>query len=275
MTFKASRPQYPHSDHEPGREKYVTISVDDGDVLDLRTAELLNRYGLKATFYVPGTNDERPVMNSGQMRQIDAEFEIGSHTLNHARLIGLPPLVSWREISDGKKALEDILSHEVISFCYPGGKFNRRVATQVAQAGFLAARTCMYFLNDFPPTPYVWGVSTYANTYPTYVQFRHCLLEQNYAGAYNYVAKFRTHTAWASQFLCALEDVSYNGGIAHLYFHSWEIDENGEWDELENLLKAIAEYSLTPVTNGYLFRRWRERRGLVSSAPQPLTALHL
>jgi peptidoglycan/xylan/chitin deacetylase (PgdA/CDA1 family) len=274
MTFKAPQPQS-YSGHERDRERYVTISVDDGDVLDLRTADLLNKHGLKATFYVPGTNEERPVMDPEQMREIDAQFEIGSHTLNHARLIGLPPLESWREISDGKKALEEILGHQVVSFCYPGGKFNRRIAIQVAQAGFLAARTCMYFLNDFPQTPYVWGISTYANTYPTYVQFRHCLLEQNFAGAYNYVAKFRAHTAWASQFLCALEDVSRNGGIAHLYFHSWEIDENGEWDELENLLKAIAEYPLTPVTNGYLFRQWRERRGLVSSAPQGLSALHL
>lgn len=253
----------------------MTISVDDGDVLDLRTAELLNKHGLKATFYVPGTNDERPVMNSGQLREIDAQFEIGSHTLNHVRLIGLTPHAAWREISDGKKALEEILGHEVVSFCYPGGKFNRRVATLVAQAGFLAGRTCRYFANDFPESPFCWDISTYANTFPAYVQIRHCLLERNYAGAYNYITKFQARTPWALQFLRALEDVSRNGGIAHLYFHSWEIDENGEWGELENLLKAIAQYSLTPVTNGYLFRQWRERRGLVNSVPQALSAMHL
>jgi hypothetical protein len=70
---------------------------------------------------------------------------------------------------------------------------------------------------------------------------------------------------WAAQFICALEDVSREGGIAHLYFHSWEIDQNGEWDDLEGLFKAIARYSLTPVTNGFLYRRWHEKRGLVSS----------
>jgi len=59
-----------------------------------------------------------------------------------------------------------------------------------------------------------------------------------------------------AQFVCALEDVSRHGGIAHLYFHSWEIDDNGEWDELESLFKTIRQYPLTPVTNGFLYRRW-------------------
>ena len=32
------------------KEKYVTISVDDGHPTDLRTVDLLHKYGLKATF---------------------------------------------------------------------------------------------------------------------------------------------------------------------------------------------------------------------------------
>ena len=153
----------------------------------------------------------------------------------------------------------------MVSFCYPGGKFNRRVEKQVAEAGFLAGRTCRYFLNDYPKNPFSWDISTYANTYPAYVQVRHCFLEYNFAGAYKYLTTFKARVPWAAQFICALEDVSRNGGMAHLYFHSWEIDQNGEWDVLESLFKAIGQYSLTPVTNGYLYRRWHEKRGLVSS----------
>jgi peptidoglycan-N-acetylglucosamine deacetylase len=245
-------------------EKYITISVDDGHPTDLRTVDLLHKYGLKGTFYIPGINHERVLISASQARDIDRYFEVGSHSLNHIRLTGLPPERARQEILDGKKFSEDTVGHEVISFCYPGGKFNRRLATQVAEAGFLAGRTCRYFLNEFPKDPYYWDISTYANTYPAYIQVRHCLLEMNFKGAYKYVTTFRLRTGWAAQFMCAMEEVSRRGGVAHLYFHSWEIDENGEWDELENLFKVVARYSLTPVTNGYLYRRWHEKRGLVS-----------
>lgn len=264
MTNQQLGQQQPAGAPSTTKEKYVTISVDDGHPSDLRTVDLLQRYGLQATFYIPGANAERPVMKPSEIREVDRHFEVGGHTLNHLRLTWIPPDHGWREIYDGKKSMEDILGHEVVSFCYPGGKFNRRVARQVAEAGFLAARTCMYFLNDFPANPFYWGISTYANTYPAYVQIRHCLLEYNFAGAYNYVTKFKARTAWAAQFMSALEQVSRDGGMAHLYFHSWEIDQNGQWDELESVLKAVAEHSLTPVSNGYLYRRWHEKRGLAA-----------
>lgn len=256
------------------REKYVTISVDDGHPTDLRTVDLLHKYGLTATFYIPGVNDERIIMEPAKIREIDRQFEVGSHSLNHIRLTKLSPERAWQEIVDGKKFSEDTLGHEVIAFCYPGGKFNRRLEAQVREAGFLAGRTCRYFVNDFPKNPFLWDISTYANTYPSYVQLRHCLLEQNFNGAYKYITTFKSVVPWVAQFVCALEDVSRNGGMAHLYFHSWEIDQNGEWDKLESLFKTIAQYNLTPVTNGYLFRRWHEKFGqvrtpeLVSSTPR-------
>jgi peptidoglycan/xylan/chitin deacetylase (PgdA/CDA1 family) len=257
--------QEPQGDENSTKGKYVTISVDDGHPTDLRTVDLLHKYGLKATFYIPGANAERVVMKPSEVREIDRQFEVGSHTINHLRLTRLPAQEAWRQISDGKKLSEDTLGHEVVSFCYPGGKFNQRVEKQVAEAGFLAGRTCRYFLNDYPKNPFSWDISTYANTYPAYVQVRHCFLEYNFAGAYKYLTTFKARVPWAAQFICALEDVSRNGGMAHLYFHSWEIDQNGEWDVLESLFKAIGQYSLTPVTNGYLYRRWHEKRGLVSS----------
>jgi len=240
-------------------EKFVTISIDDGDDSDLRTVDLLHKYGLQATFYIPGSNEERQVMNARQIREIDQQFEIGSHTLHHVRLHNLPPQQAWQEIVDGKKFSEDAVGHEVVSFCYPGGKFTRQVARQVADAGFLGARTCRYFQNNFPNDPFFWDISTYANSYPSYVQLRHCLLEYNFGGAYKYLTTFRAEVPWVSQFKRALEDVSQNAGIAHLYFHSWEIGENNEWGELESVFKAIADYRLTPVTNGFLYRRWHEK----------------
>ncbi len=247
-------------------EKYVTISVDDGHPSDSRTVDLLHKYGLTATFYIPGKNHEREVMGLAQIRDIDRQFEVGSHTLSHIRLTLMSLAKAKQEILDGKRFSEDTLGHEVVAFCYPGGKYNRKIERFVEEAGFLAGRTCRYFLNDYPKDPFSWDISTYANTYPAYVQVRHCLLESNFSGAYRYLTTFKARVPWVGQFVCALDDVSRRGGMAHLYFHSWEIDQNREWDQLEGLFKTIAQYSdLKPVTNGFLYRRWHEKRAAVGS----------
>ena len=104
--------------------RYITISVDDGYPLDSRVADLLNKYGLQATFYIPASNPERPVMAPNQIRELSRQFEIGGHTYHHAGLKALPEEKAFAEICDGKKWLEDLLGQPVISFCYPQGKFN-------------------------------------------------------------------------------------------------------------------------------------------------------
>ena len=41
-----------------GAQIVFTCSIDDGHPLDFKTAELLDKHGLKATFYVPIKNRE-------------------------------------------------------------------------------------------------------------------------------------------------------------------------------------------------------------------------
>ncbi len=180
--------------------------------------------------------------------------------MNHVPLKSLPPAHAWSEINDGKLWLEDILGRGVISFCYPRGKFNSRVAGMVKEAGFLGARTCLLNLSKFPRDPFSWGVSTHAGAYTRLVQVRHALLEQNYVGARNYFYTYKGSTEWPRHFLYALDDVQARGGIAHLYLHSWEIADQGNWGELQFIFQSICERgNLTKVTNGALFEIWKGR----------------
>jgi hypothetical protein len=51
------------------------------------------------------------------------------------------------------------------------------------------------------------------------------------------------------------------GGIAHLYLHSWEIDQQSEWDKLRRVLREISTRpSVESVTNGKLFELWDGRK---------------
>jgi peptidoglycan/xylan/chitin deacetylase (PgdA/CDA1 family) len=242
------------------RPCFATVSVDDGHPADLKVLDLLTQYGVKATFYIPVRNAERPVMHRSEVRLLARHCEIGGHTLNHVRLTSLPERAVVREVVDGKKWLEDLLGAQIESFCYPGGKFDRQAAAIVKQAGFLGARTTMCHLTGFPVNPYLWGVSTHACRHSRIVHVRHAVLERNLEGLWSFFRLSKGLTDWERQFLCTVVHVERNGGIAHLYLHGWEIEQHGEWDKLERVLQVMSERkSLIKVTNGELFRLWQTR----------------
>ena len=242
--------------------RYVTISVDDGSPLDSRVADLLDKYGLQATFYIPACNPERPVMAPIQIRELARRFEIGGHTYHHAGLKSLPQEAAWAEISDGKKWLEDLLGQRTISFCYPQGKFNSSTPDLVKKAGFLGARTCLFNLHSFPRNPFLWGLSTHAFRHSRFIQLRHAAIEGNFAGMVNFLRTYNGTTDWQQHFFYALQYVERFGGIAHLYLHGWEIDETGQWDQLEAVLAATSQRSeFSKVPNGSLFQLWNTRNG--------------
>lgn len=245
-------------------QSYLTISIDDGHVTDLRAAELLQKLGLRATFYIPACNQERAVMSPSQIRQIAANFEVGSHSLHHRPLTHLSKQEAMLEINNGKEWLENLVGGAVIAFCYPQGKFDSGTIKLVKQAGFLGARTCMLNLSSFPKNPMLWGVSTQAYSHSVALQIRHALLEKNFHGVSSFVRIHRLARDWAKHFSHCVDFVERYGGVAHLYFHSWEIDELNQWSKLENVLESISKrHKLMRVSNGELFQLWHMRRRIV------------
>jgi peptidoglycan/xylan/chitin deacetylase (PgdA/CDA1 family) len=236
------------------RTGYITISVDDGHETDLRTADLLDEVGLRATFYIPATNPERAVMSPDEIRDIASRFEVGGHTFHHLPLTGFGAEESRREIVDGKTWLEDVAGSPIRAFCYPQGKFNPGLARQVEAAGFACGRTCQLNLTTPPGNPFMWGVSTQAFSHSRQIQIRHAAVERNWTGLANYARIFRGAVDWEDHFTRAVEHVASHGGIAHLFLHSWEIDEHRGWDKLRRLLVRVRDnFSLESVTNGELF----------------------
>lgn len=241
-------------------ERFFTVSIDDGAMTDFRAADLLDKFGLDGTFYIPATNPERPVLPADKIRELAARFEVGAHTMSHCTLTGLPRKQAWEEISASKSWLEDTSGKPVTSFCYPRGKFDANVAGLVKKAGFSGARTCFFNLHDFPRDPYLWGVSTHAFSHSRTIQLRHAALERNFSGLVNFMTVYGATRDWHKHFLLGLDHVEKHGGIAHLYLHSWEVDETGQWAQLESALSEMAtRASFKKVTNGALFELWRVR----------------
>lgn len=241
--------------------KFLTISVDDGHPIDHKSAELLNKYGLKATFYIPKINLERKVMEESDIKIIADSFEIGAHTYSHKPLWEIPENEMKKEVRNGKNWLEQLLGREITAFCYPRGKFNASIINAVRDSGFRGARTCMYNLNDFPKNPFLWGLSTHAHSHSKAIQIRHAILERNFKGLMDFFLIQKGSVDWVNQFKFAVEHVAENGGVAHLYLHSWEIEESNDWKRLEDLFRYLSEKrELRRVTNGELFIMYYDRK---------------
>ncbi len=146
----------------------VIFSFDDGYEDNFTNAfPILKKYGYTAIFYVPfnfietGRLADRDARETGDpesnrrlsWRQIEEllseRMEIGSHTMNHRRLVDMPDEEAWMEISESKWRLEEKLGTEIGSFCYPGGFFNERHVEMVIRAGYRSACTAAPGAIDF------------------------------------------------------------------------------------------------------------------------------
>lgn len=219
----------------------LTTSWDDGHPLDLRIAELLVKYGLRGTFYVPLRNS-RPTMSPAQIRELATSFEIGAHTVNHVRLTTVNENDARREIEDSKKQLEDLLGKPCIVFCFPGGYYSDVHVRMARDAGFSAARTVELLSLQTPrdaggikliPTT----IQAHPHRLGSYV--RNALKRFN-LNALGTLLLGRHAATWAELAGVLLQRAARAGGVFHLWGHSWEIDDNQQWEALEQTFATMS-----------------------------------
>jgi peptidoglycan/xylan/chitin deacetylase (PgdA/CDA1 family) len=130
----------------PGK---IWLTFDDGDVSSLAALEPLRTHGFRATQFlvagrIGGTNDwdrtGAPLMSESQVREwLAAGHAIGSHSMTHARLPTVAMETAREEIRASRQRLEDLFGVPVETFAYPWGAWNRRLADEVAAAGYRTA----------------------------------------------------------------------------------------------------------------------------------------
>jgi peptidoglycan/xylan/chitin deacetylase (PgdA/CDA1 family) len=224
----------------------LTTSWDDGHPLDLRVAELLMKYSLPGTFYVPLRNS-RPTMSPGQIRELAASFEIGAHTLNHVSLTALSENEARREIEDSKRQLEDLLGKPCSVFCFPGGRYRDVHLRMVRDAGFSGARTVELLSLQRPRI--VSGISLIPTTIQAHphragAYFRNALKRFGF-GTLRTLLRGRHAKNWPEFARVLLQRAETGGGVFHLWGHSWEIEEMGQWHALSQTLARLSKYART------------------------------
>jgi hypothetical protein len=218
----------------------VTTSWDDGHPLDLRVAGVLARHGLRGTFYVPVQPVAGGLLSTGEMRTLlDMGMEIGSHTVTHPVLTEISEAEVDRELRDSRSALEDALGVEVTSFCYPKGRFNDNVVQRTKLAGYRVGRTTVGFQTGRDFDPLRMPVSVQLFPHGPSIHCRHAIKQGNWQGLRNWLFQMGAESDVEMLTARLMERISAQGGIFHLWGHSWELEKHGLWPLFERVAATM------------------------------------
>lgn len=232
----------------------VTTSWDDGHSGDPRLAELLASKGMVGTFYWTVDHPEFSYPGPSETRDLlDMGMEIGSHTMTHPDLTALEKdQVKW-ELEESKSILEDYVQRPIRTFCYPSGYFNRSVRDAVMAAGYDLARTTESFRVTAGSDPLLVPVTVQVYPHGAKTHLKHSVRRGNLVGLANWLLRLRGTTDLDSIVSQALARVRANGGVLHIWGHSWELERFELWDVLERLLDSVAHHDdVEYVTNDAL-----------------------
>ncbi len=239
------------------RLRIVTTSWDDGDASDIRIADLLRSRGIAGTFYVPITGySGKKRLSDCDLRTLCSEgLEIGAHTVSHKTLSRLMPKELHYEVGTCKQILEQTLGREVLMFCYPNGRYTAEATRCVKDAGYLGARTVRMLCQGAQFPAFEMPTTIQAYPHPAFTYIKNQGRAKSISGLMKYVTEYKRFGRWVDLGKHLFDEVLENGGIWHMYGHSWEIDELGIWNDLRELLDYVSyQEGVTYATNGGVLR---------------------
>jgi peptidoglycan/xylan/chitin deacetylase (PgdA/CDA1 family) len=188
------------------------------------------------------------VLPPAELRHLGAAFEIGSHTLDHRSLGGLPIEEARHQIVAGKRWLEDQLGRRIAGFCYPNGHHDETVRELARESGFRYARTTEDLHDDLGPDPFQMPVSLHFHPRRRVDVARGFVREEwRRMRQWRWPRRLPVFVAAVSQndfsarFRRLVDRTCERGGVFHVWGHSWEIDRFNGWSMLDDVLRYAAD----------------------------------
>lgn len=213
-----------------GKCKALTLSYDDGVRQDRRLVEILNRYGLTATFNISsglfgveerGVSSD-PTVDVSKLEQQEvlslyAGHEIAGHCLRHANLTGLGAPAAMYEILEDKKQLEQLAGQPLRSFAYPYGAYTPQVQQLLELAGYQGARTTHPTYGfDLPQNLLAWD--------PTCHHRDPRLME-------------------LAETFCHQQPRFFRPWLFYLWGHAYEFDQHHNWQVIEDFARFVSPFA--------------------------------
>lgn len=216
----------------------IVFSWDDGAPEDQKLFELHEKYEIPGIFFVPNRNREgRPVLSEQMIHNNESELiSFGGHTENHVFLTEIPLEDAEKEIRHNQQYLEDLLGHEIVDFCLPGGRYNQDIV-DMARKYYKTIRTAdtMNFACEgelIKPTFHFYDrgrKSLIGNSVrnSSIRQLLYILTHPNY----DYFTMMRK----------LIDNEKNSDSIVKIWGHSWEIEECSLWKELDSFFAHIRQ----------------------------------
>lgn len=205
-------------------KKAITFSYDDGVEQDLHLLEILNKYGLKATFNLNTALDDRSAswiykerlevkrLNLENSADVYKGHEIAVHTLTHPNLCQLDDEAMERELLGDRANIERIFGVKPVGMAYPYGAYSDKVVEKLRQYGFKYAR----------------GVESSHNfdIQDDFLRFKPTCHHDD-KRLFELAERFLTMETDAPQ-------------IFYVWGHAYEFEGNNNWDRIEEFCKLVS-----------------------------------
>lgn len=130
-----------------GKFKALTLSYDDGKIMDRKLVQIFNENGLRATFHInseflgESKNHRFPYITAEELHSLYQGHEVACHTCTHPTLTRIPPAEVFREVLKDRENLEQLTGYPVQGMSYPNGCFDEDIKQKMKQCGIRYART--------------------------------------------------------------------------------------------------------------------------------------
>lgn len=199
-----------------GKKKAFTLSYDDGQIYDRRLVDLLDRYGLRATFHLNsgtlGTAKETDeFLLPDEIEELFEGHEIACHSVTHPYFSQLTKDQIVSEIWEDRRMLENCAGRPVRGFSYPFGEFSEETIEAAARLGIEYARTVEDTGEYHIPTDFMhWNPTCHHDKALLFVEdFLHPLPYRNLL-------------------------------LFYVWGHSFEFEREQTWDRMEQFCREIS-----------------------------------
>lgn len=219
--------------------KALTLSYDDGVEQDIRLMEILNRYGIKATFNLnsgcwapeghvwPQGQIHRRMTRSRALALYNGSgHEVAVHCLNHASLTQVPSAEVVREVMLDRINLERDFGGIITGMAYPFGTFSDSVVEALRCCGITYSRTVISTRSFDIPQDWLRLPATCHHDDPMLMEL-------------------------ADRFIA--EQGTFGSKLFYLWGHSYEFEANDNWQVIETFCEKLSgRNDIWYATNGQI-----------------------
>ena len=227
-----------------GKKKAFNITYDDGVLQDIRFIELLDKYGIKATFNLNSelmqnefewTHEKGMIIkrvNQSVAKDIYKNHEIASHTLTHPFMNDLSEEDILYQMKQDKKNLEELFGRKVYGFAVPFDYYSDLIADCAKKSGFEYARMSDERYSYCPPDEYYYWA----------------------AGTYHIMPGFK-------EFVEGFFETEEELALCQIVGHSYDLDTENMWETLEAIMERVSkDDDIVSMTNIELVRYLKAMR---------------